>query len=274
MNDTIFDWDDLRLFLAVAREGGLAAAAESTGKSPPTLGRRMIELERRLGRDLFRRLARGYEITDSGAALLKTAEVVEGQVLPLLADTGRSVPTVKVSAGTWVTYHLCNHLPRITGTDRIRLRFIAADQVLDIAHREAVIGIRNHRPDDVGLAGRRIGRVRFAVYATTPAQVPWAQVLGSTPSARWLKANRSSEASIEVTSPRNALDLALAGEARAILPTFIGEGIETLKRMSPTIEELDHDQWLVMHHEDRYLPEVRKVIDRIYVLLREACNRR
>ncbi|MBL4811132.1 MAG: LysR family transcriptional regulator, partial [Rhodobacteraceae bacterium] len=39
MNEMKFDWDDLRLFLAVAREGGLAAAAASTGKSAPTLGR-------------------------------------------------------------------------------------------------------------------------------------------------------------------------------------------------------------------------------------------
>jgi hypothetical protein len=37
MDETKFDWDDRRLFLAVAREGGLAAAAGSTGKSAPTL---------------------------------------------------------------------------------------------------------------------------------------------------------------------------------------------------------------------------------------------
>jgi DNA-binding transcriptional LysR family regulator len=45
MNETSFDWDDLRLFLAVAREGGLAAAAAITEKSAPTLGRRMLGLE-------------------------------------------------------------------------------------------------------------------------------------------------------------------------------------------------------------------------------------
>ncbi len=66
MNETNFDWDDLRLFLAVAREGGLAAASASTGKSPPTLGRRMLALERRLGLELFERLPRGYALTDQG----------------------------------------------------------------------------------------------------------------------------------------------------------------------------------------------------------------
>ena len=66
MNERTFDWDNLRLFLAVARAGGLGPATRMTGKSAPTLGRRMIELERSLGRELFRRMPRGYELTDEG----------------------------------------------------------------------------------------------------------------------------------------------------------------------------------------------------------------
>jgi len=76
---------------------------------------------------------------------------------------------------------------------------------------------------------------------------------------------------IEVTSPRNALDLAVAGTARIVLPTFIGSRFDGLKQVSPFIEELEHDQWLVTHHEDRFLPEVRKVIDRIYLILKATC---
>ena len=267
MRETNFDWDDLRLFLAVARRGGLAAAAASTGKSPPTLGRRMVELERRLGRDLFRRLARGYEVTEDGEALLRTVETLEGAILPLVADAEQSVLIVKVSAGTWVTYHLCRHVEQIIKTDPIRLRFISAEEVLDIGRREAVIGIRNQRPESVGLAGRKIGQVRFAVYSGADALAPLACVLGKTPSARWVQVNSDPGGRIEVTSPRNALDLALAGQVRAVLPTFIGDSFDTLNRTSPPIKELDHDQWLVTHHEDRYLPEVRMVIDRVYGIL-------
>lgn len=272
MNEMNFDWDDLRLFLAVAREGGLAAASASTGKSPPTLGRRMVALERRLGRDLFRRRARGYEITGEGRKLLETAEALESRILPLVSEAGRSVPAVKVSAGTWVTYHLCGKVPEIVGGDRIRLRFIAADEVVDISRREAVIGIRNRRPEAAGLARRKLGKVRFAVYAGADPNAPWARVLGPTPSAQWVKSNIGDDESIEVTSPRTALDLALAGQARVVLPTFVGARISALTQASAPIEELEHDQWLVTHHEDRYLPEVRKVIDRIYKIMREACS--
>ncbi|MEM7441119.1 MAG: LysR family transcriptional regulator, partial [Pseudomonadota bacterium] len=75
---------------------------------------------------------------------------------------------------------------------------------------------------------------------------------------------------IEVTNPRNALDLALAGTARVVLPTFIGSQFDTLKQVSPLIDDLEHEQWLVTHHEDRFVPEVRKVIDRIYLILKRA----
>lgn len=72
-----------------------------------------------------------------------------------------------------------------------------------------------------------------------------------------------------MTSPRNALDLALAGTARAVLPTFIGSEINELKQVSALIDELEHEQWLVTHHEDRFVPEVRRVIDRTYAVLKE-----
>ncbi|MGD1877629.1 MAG: LysR family transcriptional regulator [Kiloniellaceae bacterium] len=270
MDETRFDWDDLRLFLAIAREGGLAAAAASTGKSAPTLGRRMLALERRLGRDLFRRLPRGYELTDDGRDLLSTAAALESRIQPVVAAAAdQAWPLVKVSAGTWVTHILCGRMQELVGSDGVRLRFISADDVLDIGRREAVIGVRNRRPEGTGLAGRRITRVRFAAYATSKDVATWARVLGATPSARWVQETIGKARAIEVTSPRNALDLALAGTARAVLPTFIGTRFDALHQVSPLIEDLEHDQWLVTHHEDRFIPDVRTIIDRLYNTLKE-----
>ncbi|RLJ51639.1 LysR family transcriptional regulator [Litoreibacter meonggei] len=267
MNEMNFDWDDLRLFLAVAREGGLAAAAAQSGKSPPTLGRRMLSLERRIGLDLFRRLARGYELTEDGHALLSKVKELEKQILPIV--TVQNTPVVKVSAGLWVTHLLCDHVADIISQDQIRLRFIAADEQVDIGRREALIGIRNQRPEGPGLAGRRVTRIQFAVYARDGNVKTWARVIGSTPSAKWVLQMIDGGDSIEVTSPRNALDLALTGTARVVLPTFIGRHFGALKQVTPVIDELEHDQWLVTHHEDRFVPEVRKVIDRIFAILKK-----
>lgn len=270
MDETKMDWDDLRLFLAVARHGGLAGAAGETGKSAPTLGRRMLALERAAGLELFRRLPRGYELTEHGQDFLARVTDLEAQIRPL-ADPpeGRRRVLVKISAGTWMTKVLCGQAGKILGDDATAaLRFISADHVLDITHREAVIGIRNRRPEQIGLACRKVGRVRFAGYARDEAERPWARVLGKTPSALWVAENTEGAACLEVTNPRGALDLALAGAVRAVLPTFIGDREAALQRVTAPIKELDHDQWLVTHHEERFAPAVRQTIDRVYRILR------
>ena len=269
MDETNFDWDDLRLFLAVARKGGLAAAATATGKSAPTLGRRMLRLERQLGADLFHRLPRGYELTRAGQDLLDKAIALEHQMQPILdVNPDAAPPIVKISAGTWVTHLLCRNVSAILGQDKLRVRFTASDTKADIGRREALIGVRNQRPDGPGLAGRRIGQVQFAIYAADERVRTWGVVMGNTPSARWMQANCLGAPVIEVGNPRNALDLALAGQARIVLPTFIGSTTLNLQRVSPIIESLTHEQWLVTHHEDRFVPEVRKVIDRLAVFLK------
>lgn len=268
MNEMNFDWDDLRLFLAVARGGGLAGATEITGKSAPTLGRRMLQLERRLGQDLFHRNPRGYDLTDQGKAFLAKVVAIENGLLPVITTHAEAkAPLVKVSAGTWVTKVLCENLSSLVPADTARIRFIAAEEILDIGRREALVGIRNHRPEDPWLAGRKIGTVKFATYAKNSNSRCWIHVLGTTPSARWVARKSKTERTIEVTNPRNAIDLALTGAGQIVLPTFIGEATAGLNRLSDPIEELEHEQWQVMHHEDRYLPEVREVIDRIYELL-------
>ncbi|MEM1235676.1 MAG: LysR family transcriptional regulator [Pseudomonadota bacterium] len=245
------NWDDLRLFLAIARHGGLAGAARETGASAPTLGRRMVALEARLGAELFERHARGYALTPEGEALVEKVERAEAEIAPL-AET-RQLPLVKISAGSWMTWYLCRHAAQID-TGQARIRFISADHRLDIARREAVIGIRNTRPEQVGLAARRVGEVRFGVFGSEGA--PWAAVDGPTPSAAWVAAQEG--ARIEVNNPRSALDLAMAGAARAVLPTFVGEA-HGLKLLHP-VEALRHDQWIVSHDEARHTGAVRAVL--------------
>lgn len=273
MDESNFDWDNLRLFLAVARAGGLGPAAEQTGKSAPTLGRRMIELERNLGSELFHRKPRGYDLTEDGQTLMKKVESIEARIVPVTESSLASAPPlVKISGGTWVTSVLIGAIGRLTESMPVRLRFISSVEVLKIGHREAAIGIRNHRSEEIGLAGRKIGRVRFAVYASDESVSTWARVMSNTPSARWLRAQAQKGDAIEVTAPQNALELANAGLAKAVLPTFIGNTQPGLKPVSPLIDDLEHDQWLVTHHEDRFLAEVRHVIDRTHAVMSEACE--
>jgi len=275
MNETKLNWNDLQLFLAVARAGGLSGAAKLTGKSSPTLLRRMQALEVSTGSDLFRRSARGYDLTEDGEALLAKVVDLEASILPMdrTAEMGGQV-TVKISAGSWMTHALCQRASQmVRGSASARLRFISAEHELDIAHREAVIGIRNRRPEQVGLAAQMVGRVRFAGYAVARDVAPWVQVMNKTPSARWVAVQNRDGLSIEVSAARSALDLALSGVARAVLPCFIGDAKPALMRVTDPIEELTHDQWLVTHNEDRYRPEVRDTIDRVRKIVRDLHRR-
>ncbi|MEM7711328.1 MAG: LysR family transcriptional regulator, partial [Pseudomonadota bacterium] len=182
--------------------------------------------------------------------------------------TDDGLPLVKVSAGTWTTLALVRHLGEIAGDPPdIRLRFVPSEATLSIARREAAIGIRNRRPTGLGVAGRKLAPVAFAIYATPKARPDWIVVTADTPSARWGRARAAEEALHEATDPRVALDLALTGAGRIVLPTFIGDGETTLERLSDPIADLGHDAWLVAHDDDRHLPGIRRVFDRLAALL-------
>lgn len=255
------DWNDLAAFLAVAGAGGLSEAARRTGSSAPTLGRRMRALERRLGRELFVRRTHGYDLTEAGRDLRDELAGVEGRIARVL-EPSRAPPLVKIAGGTWTILALAPLVGGLAGDPPdVRLRLVTGEDVLSIPRREAAIGFRNRRPEEAGLAGRRLRRVEFAPYAVAEAPKGWIAPTADTPSARWVRERRP--VACETTAPRLALDLALAGVGRALLPTFVGEPEPTLQRCGPTVPELAHEQWLVTHADDRDLAEVRRVLDRI-----------
>lgn len=266
MNEKNVSWDDLRMFLAVAREGGLSGAARTSGSSPATLSRRMLALERAMGQTLFVRHDRGYALTADGQALLRDLSPLALQIENLTTPPAETaLPSVKISAGSWTTLHLLEHFQALAGTPPdLRVQFVASEQVMDMPHRAVTIGFRNARPQETNLAGRKILSVDFAAYATETAPDLWIKVVAQTPSARWLDKRAGPDVACEVTAPRNSLDLALAGVGKAILPTFIGDRYPTLGRRGQPISELSHDQWIVTHQDDRHLPEVRRVLGRIY----------
>ncbi len=258
-------WDDLAAFLAIARLGGLSVAAREIGSSAPTLGRRMRALERALGRELFVRRTHGYGLTADGERLRDELRPAEAAIARATAPAPAGAPPlVKIAAGTWTMLALADDLPAITGRPAdLRIRLLQGEDVLSIPRREAAIGFRSRRPVEAGLAGRRLRRVAFAPYAAPGAVDGWVAVRARTPSARWVAEHHGSRIAVETNAPRLALDLALRGAGRAVLPTFLGDRQPGLGRAGPEIDALGHDQWLVVHDEDRALPEIRRALDRI-----------
>jgi len=261
-------WDDLAIFLTIAQSGGLSAAARSTASSPATLGRRMLALERSLGRDLFIRRTHGYDLTADGEQLRRDLQPLAERLAHLTARPAqRELPLVKIGAGTWTMWALSVSIRHLTGEPPdVLVRLDSSETVRSISRREITIGFRNSRPTETGLAGRKLQRVEFAAYAKTNAPERWIKVAADTPSARYVADRAGGAIACEVSNPRLALDLALAGVGQALLPTFVGDAHRALQRPDDPIAELTHASWLVTHADDRHLPEVRRVLDRIALL--------
>ena len=271
MADQHLTWDDLRLFLLVARQRGLAGASRASGTSAATLGRRMARLEQALGGTLFDRHAWGYDLTEGGRRLLERAEALEQQVQAVERETfdTSDVETVRLSAGTWMSLYLARNLPTLRRpSDRFRIALLATETRLDIARREAVIGLRNGPPREHLLAARKLGSLNFAAYAAEDADDGWIGVATDTRSGRWVRARHAGALAVEVSSPRNALDLALLGAGRAVLPCFIGDAEPRLARVGGLIDDLETEQWLVLNDVERRLSAPRLVIDRLVTLVR------
>jgi len=94
------NWDDLKFFLYVAREGGLTGASEKTGISPATIGRRVLALERQMGRNLFVRRQTGYSLTKDGQSLLSHVVAMHeaAQSIDAWNEDVYELPAVRISA--------------------------------------------------------------------------------------------------------------------------------------------------------------------------------
>lgn len=171
------NWDDLRYFLALVQHGSLSASARALGVEHTTMARRIIQLEQGLGKKLFHRLPRGWQLTDEGMLLLEQAKPVEEQILRLQHALNAHLPLsgeVRVSMPPMLASHFL--LPRLDGLRAslpgVQLAIIGEARRSDLLRGEADIAIRLGEPDVEDLAARRLGTVRFSWYVSAAANVP------------------------------------------------------------------------------------------------------
>ncbi|RWN55126.1 MAG: LysR family transcriptional regulator [Mesorhizobium sp.] len=273
------DWNDLRLFLDVARLGGLSAATGTTRLSAATLGRRVTALEKQIGEPLFVRQQTGYRLTPVGEELLRRAEDVEAAMQSLTRWREGNLPDriVRVSAGPWTSAFVSAHIGEIwTVDDGIRVELVTTTDRVDIGRRAADIGIRSERPTEQWLAGRQSGKVAYAIYSGRRlingiAAGLFVGVTGEAAniaSARWLQAHHGDRIAVRGNNTHSVRELVAAGAGLSIFPCFVGDSDPRLVRVAQPIPELETDQWIVTHHEERHAPPIRKVADRIAALMR------
>lgn len=272
------DWEDLRLFLAVARAGGLAGAAEQTGVSAATLGRRVASLERSLNVRLVEREARGYQLTSAGRDLLVRLEDMDDAARAISAwrESGNTRRRVRISAGDWTARLLMDNIGAFWSQDDPWVpEFLADPRSRDVARRQIDIGVRSRRPKQEWLAGRKIGTVRYAVYQAASvgdaSGIGWIGVVEDEahfPTGSWIRDHHGEEVTITVNRAMHALPLVRQGAGRMLLPMFVGEAFADLLRLGDPIASLQTERWLVMHQDERHEPAVRQALSALGKLLK------
>lgn len=141
------DWDDLKVFLAVARGESLSAAAKLLKRDPATMGRRVTRLEEAMGAALFVRTPAGYGLTEAGGRLLDHAESVEQAVAQgteaLRGEPGQLTGQVRIGAPDGAAVYL---LPRVCAEIRaqhpgLELQIVALPGQVNLSRREADFAI-------------------------------------------------------------------------------------------------------------------------------------
>jgi len=280
------NWDDLRVFLTLAREGTLTTAAKALGVSHPTVARRVQALEKQIGARLFERLPDRFVPTQAGEALLEDTEAMESAALSIhrrsagLSDTVSGV--VRLSAGEEIAALLARHLPGLRKQlKQIEFELTARHTASNLSRREADLLIREQVPDLADIVTRKLGRAAYAIYAhpalaitrLSPAAfktVPWVGFDDDhtrMPGQRWLQERLDGgRPVIRCNNWLVVCEAARSGGGYAILPCYLGDADPQLKRVGGVIADVFADQWLLVHRDLRALPRVRAVMDAVVEL--------
>ncbi len=282
------DWDDVRVFLAVARAGRVAAAARQLGVEHSTVARRIAAFERELGAALFYRTAGGYQLTGEGETVLAGAETMERGAqrvgAGLREQSGTLVGRVRLAmldelGSHWLAPHLPAFRARLPG---IELQLLTGIQPIDLARGEADLAIRTPRPRQAGLSAVRLGTATVALFASRAylggrrlridatsrgldllCFVPPYQRLQNAP---WFQPVLASSRIVLATNSTHALlAAARAGAGIAVLPRVVVAGYPELVPVSDDVSP-GGDMWLVTNPEYRRDPRVRATA----AFLREA----
>jgi DNA-binding transcriptional LysR family regulator len=171
----------LQLFWEVARERGLSGAALRTGISAPTIGRRMLELERTMGRTLFRRSKAGYELAHDGVVLLERVRAMRAvaEAITTWHQDAFSLPIVAIAADKWIAGLLARHVAEIRAADDpYRICCNSVPVGFDLAFRSADVAILPESPKSGNFAVLRSVPLRYAVYRSRAG--------GGSNEARWV----------------------------------------------------------------------------------------
>jgi DNA-binding transcriptional LysR family regulator len=265
------EWDDVRVFVAAAREGSIAAAAKRLAVDHATVSRRLASFERTLGMPLFLRTRLGLALTDDGSAVLAIVAPAEVSMLELERhrDARSTVGRVKLATSSILSaWLLAPHVSTFREQNPdVELEFTVGSKLVDLTRREADLALRLRPPGkqvaEPNILAIKLAVVGFALYGTReqlrarPRR--FIRYGGYEPAADKVRAYATGTVTtVLVDHIPTAVTLARAGLGVTILPCFLADGEPSLVRASRVLES--HKLYLTCTVELRRAPRIECVV--------------
>ena len=281
----MIDWNDLRFFLAVAREGSTAAAARALRVNQSTVVRRVAALEEGLGVRLFNKNRDGYALTSEGEALMNEAVGVEASVQVFTrraaALDGALTGSLRVTAAEGMALGFVDQLLNEFHHQHpeVQVNLIIENRYQDLSKGEADVALRAGAPGEGNLVGRKLSDQSWAVYGSrtyveqrgnpaTPNDLNAHRLVGfdapleSILPARWLQSVAPrGEIACRSNSVLGLLFAIQSSYGLGLLPCQIGDRQGDLVRVIDPLPELTGDLWLLTHPDLHKQPKVRAFFD-------------
>ena len=266
----LLNWDDLRFFLALSREGSVSGAGRVLGVKHTTVARRIAGLEERLQTRLFDRLSDGYAMTQAAENLFEHALAMEtlAQAVDreVFAQDAELAGPLKLTASHDSAERLI--IPKLRtfseAYPQIELQLLTTTDLVDLAAREADIALRmTAKPADY-LVGRKVMPLQHGVYGTArtlreltdPVDVILFRDEADRP--QWISENfskarvvlRVDDVSSMVAATRNHLGLSR-------MPCYVGDSEAGLLRLDIALTPSDWGVWILSHVDLRTTARVR-----------------
>lgn len=270
------NWDDLRVFLAVARTESLSGAGRSLRVDPATVGRRIARLEEHYGAPLFTKSSTGYALTDIGQRLMQHAAAAESTLQNAAEDiagqTGGLSGQIRIGAPDGVANFLLPQVCARIAEDNpdLEIQIIAQPRIFNLTKREADMVIAVSPPTAGRLTVQKITdyklylcAVRWYLRKTPPinslADLRWHRMVGYIPDMifdkelDYLDATGVERVNLASNSASVQLHWIRCGGGIGIAHDFARAAFPRLIRVLPDHFSLTRSFYLVRHADDARL---------------------
>ena len=290
------DWDDMRLFLALARTESLGRAGASLRLDPATISRRIARLEGALDKRLFTRSHQGYALTEEGARLLPHAIAAEAAMTAAThaaaeAQSGLA-GQIRIGAPDGCANYLLPQVVARICEDNLGLdvQIIALPRVFNLSRREADMAIGVSAPQAGRLSVQKITDYRLSLAAAQGylAQSPPITDLEALKSHRIIGyiADMIFDSELDYLASLGLERVALASNSVAVQVNAIrlGAGVGVVHdfalpsapgvvRVLPDAFSLTRSFYLIRHLDDRRVARLNRFAELLHRGLRQELAR-